>query len=215
MAEVRGTQRLSCFGLGYSARVLAFRLVAEGWEVRGTAREPEAAVARAPGCATYRFDREHRLPRAAFDGITHILVSVPPDAAPGATVDPVLDAHGDDIAALPGLAWLGYLSTTGVYGDCGGFWVAEFRAAPERRAREAARPGRDWMARSGAPPGRAGPYLPACRDLRPRPLPIHGAARGHRKAHPEAGAGVLAHPCRGSRERARRLDRAAMSRRDL
>ena len=64
MAEVRGTQRLSCFGLGYSARVLAFRLVAEGWEVRGTAREPEAAVAPAPGCATYRFDREHRLPQS-------------------------------------------------------------------------------------------------------------------------------------------------------
>ena len=138
MAENRGTRRLLCFGLGYSARVLAFRLVAEGWEVRGTARDPEAAVARAPGCEMYRFDREHRLPRAAFDGVTHILVSVPPDAAPGATVDPVLDAHGDDIAALPGLAWLGYLSTTGVYGDRGGFWVdesSELRPSGERGRR--------------------------------------------------------------------------------
>jgi nucleoside-diphosphate-sugar epimerase len=40
----------------------------------------------------------------------------------------VLDRHGGDIAALPGLAWLGYLSTTGVYGDRGGGWVDETAA---------------------------------------------------------------------------------------
>jgi len=37
----------------------------------------------------------------------------------------VRDRHGEDIAALPGLRWLGYLSTTGVYGDRGGGWVDE------------------------------------------------------------------------------------------
>ncbi len=37
----------------------------------------------------------------------------------------MLDRHGEDIAALPGLRWLGYLSTTGVYGDRGGGWVDE------------------------------------------------------------------------------------------
>ncbi len=36
--------------------------------------------------------------------------------------------HADDIAALPGLRWLGYLSTTGVYGDRGGGWVDESSA---------------------------------------------------------------------------------------
>jgi nucleoside-diphosphate-sugar epimerase len=56
-----------------------------------------------------------------LQGVTHILVSVPPDAGG----DPVLDRHGDDLAALPTLAWLGYLSTTGVYGDRGGDWVDE------------------------------------------------------------------------------------------
>jgi nucleoside-diphosphate-sugar epimerase len=49
---------------------------------------------------------------------------VPPDIAG----DPVLDCHGGDIAALPGLAWLGYLSTTGVYGDRGGGGVDEAAA---------------------------------------------------------------------------------------
>jgi nucleoside-diphosphate-sugar epimerase len=122
MCSRRGPEsapRLLCVGLGYSARVLAGRLLADGWDVRGTARDPDAA---APSrCAMHRFDRDHPLPSAAFDGVTHILVSVPPDAAG----DPALDMHGSDIAALPGLVWLGYLSTTGVYGDRGGGWVDE------------------------------------------------------------------------------------------
>jgi nucleoside-diphosphate-sugar epimerase len=50
-----------------------------------------------------------------------MLVSVPPDAAG----DPVLAIHGQDIAATSGLSWLGYLSTTGVYGDRDGGWVDE------------------------------------------------------------------------------------------
>jgi len=37
----------------------------------------------------------------------------------------VIDHHADAIGALPGLAWAGYLSTTGVYGDHGGGWVDE------------------------------------------------------------------------------------------
>jgi nucleoside-diphosphate-sugar epimerase len=49
------------------------------------------------------------------------LISVPPDAES----DPVLAEHAHDIAALRGLRWLGYLSTTGVYGDRGGGWVDE------------------------------------------------------------------------------------------
>src|SRR3712207_1519013 len=46
--------------------------------------------------------------------------------------------HGDDIAARSGLAWLGYLSTTGVYGDRGGSWVdenSELRPSGERGRR--------------------------------------------------------------------------------
>jgi nucleoside-diphosphate-sugar epimerase len=56
----------------------------------------------------------------ALAGTTHLLLSVPPDAAG----DPVLRHHAADIAALD-LAWAGYLSTTGVYGDRGGGWVDE------------------------------------------------------------------------------------------
>lgn len=120
---------LLCFGLGYSARVLGERLAGAGWAVRGTAREPGRSEP-----ALLHFDRTHPLPASAFAGITHILVSVPPDIGG----DPVLQTHGDDIGALPGLCWLGYLSTTGVYGDRGGGWVdedSELRPSGERGRR--------------------------------------------------------------------------------
>jgi nucleoside-diphosphate-sugar epimerase len=116
---------LFCFGLGYSARALARLVAAEGWVVSGTCRTDEkAAELRARGFAVEPFDRNCPLAAGAMSGVTHVLVSIPPDA----TGDPVLDRHGGDIAALPGLAWLGYLSTTGVYGDRGGGWVDEAAA---------------------------------------------------------------------------------------
>jgi nucleoside-diphosphate-sugar epimerase len=126
---------LFCFGLGYTARALAAQLMQAGWRVCGTSRAGE------PGML--RFDRDHPLPADALAGISHVLVSVPPDAAG----DPVLDVHAGDIAALPDLRWLGYLSTTGVYGDRGGDWVdenSELRPSGERGRRRAAAE-RGWL----------------------------------------------------------------------
>ncbi|MDP6566281.1 MAG: SDR family oxidoreductase [Alphaproteobacteria bacterium] len=116
--------RLFCFGLGYSAGVLARRLRAEGWPVAGTSREAAArADLAAQGIAAQAFDREMPLadPAAVLAGSSHVLLSIPPDT----DGDPVFDRHADDLAALPTLRWLGYLSTTGVYGDHGGGWVDE------------------------------------------------------------------------------------------
>jgi nucleoside-diphosphate-sugar epimerase len=116
--------RLFCFGLGYTARVLAGRLLAQGWQVAGTTRgEDEAEALARSGMEVFRFDRARPLadPAAALAGATHLLSSVPPDG----DGDPVVDCHGADIAALGGLAWAGYLSTTGVYGDRDGGWVDE------------------------------------------------------------------------------------------
>ncbi len=149
MTEHGTVRRLLCFGLGYSARVLAGRLVGEGWAVRGTARSPETGAA-PPGCRICRFDREHPLPPAAFDGVTHILVSVPPDAAG----DPVLAAHADDIAALlrPRVARLS-VDDRGLRRSRRRLGGRALRAAPERRARPAARRGRGRVARSVARAG--------------------------------------------------------------
>lgn len=116
--------RLFCFGLGYSASVLARRLKAEGWQVAGTSMTPEGA--RRLGEAGYHahvFDgRAACLSlREELANATHILVSIPPDPSG----DPVLRWHGQDIEAARSLRWIGYLSTIGVYGDHGGAWVDE------------------------------------------------------------------------------------------
>lgn len=122
MSRTGSRPHLLCFGLGYAGSALARLLAAEGWRVSGTSREPERLAAlRSQGFAALLFDREHPLPASAFHGVTHVLAAIPPDAAG----DPALDLHHEEIAGLPGLAWLGYLSTTAVYGDRGGDWVDE------------------------------------------------------------------------------------------
>ena len=137
-------RHLFCFGFGYTARVLATRLAAEGWIVGVTCRtEGKATTLRATGFPVEVFDRDHPLSREVLNEVTHLLVSVPPDAAG----DPVLAMHAEDIAGIERLCWLGYLSTTGVYGDRGGGWVdetAELSPSGERgRRRVAAEAG--WL----------------------------------------------------------------------
>ena len=117
-------KKLFCFGLGYSARAFAATLQAEGWRIAGTCRGADKARdLAAQGIEAHVFDRGRPLadPAAALAGTTHLLSSVPPDAGG----DPVIDHHADDIAALGSLDWVGYLSTTGVYGDRQGGWVDE------------------------------------------------------------------------------------------
>jgi nucleoside-diphosphate-sugar epimerase len=131
-------RHLLCFGFGYSAQALV-RALGPGWSITGTSRGGEAPSASAgANVRCLRFDRDHPLEPAAFAGVTHVLLSVPPDEV----CDPVFDRHRDDIAAIPGLAWLGYLSTTGVYGNRDGGWVdesAELRpSGPRGRRRVAA-----------------------------------------------------------------------------
>ena len=108
-------QHLLIAGLGYSGTAVAKAALAAGFRVTGTARNP--ATARPPaGVGLIAFDDFAMvLPQA-----THLLVT----ASPGEAGDPVLAAHGAAVRAS-GLAWVGYISTTGVYGDHGGGWVDE------------------------------------------------------------------------------------------
>lgn len=105
---------LFCFGLGFSGQTLARRLKAKGWTVTGTSRSG--------GDGTLAFDGSSPLPHSVFDGITHLLISVPP----GPAGDPVLNRHAEDLQRRARqIQWAGYLSTTGVYGDRHGDWVDE------------------------------------------------------------------------------------------
>jgi nucleoside-diphosphate-sugar epimerase len=106
-------------GLGYAGAAIAMEAAAAGFAVTGTARDP--AAARPPaGVALVGFAAAGAAIRAA----THLVVT----AAPEAEGDPVLAAHRAAIAAAPRLVWIGYLSTTGVYGDRGGAEVDETTA---------------------------------------------------------------------------------------
>ena len=137
---------LVCLGLGYSARALVERLRHRGWRVAGTATSPAGLErARSLGVEGIAFDGTapsldlaRRLASA-----THLLVSIAPDG----DGDPVLRHHRDDICRAGRLAWIGYLSTVGVYGDRGGAWVDETAeprpGSPRSRHRVAAE--RDWL----------------------------------------------------------------------
>ena len=129
------------FGLGFSGRVIARLLAAEGWWVGGSSRSGEAIDL--PGIAVFAFDRDHSLPVGALAGTTHLLSTVPPDELG----DPVLEAIGE-----LGLDWAGYLSTTGIYGDHGGGVVDETtppNPAGERSKRRLEAE-KEWLA-SGLP----------------------------------------------------------------
>jgi nucleoside-diphosphate-sugar epimerase len=107
-------------GHGYSAARFAATLPA-GWRVIGATRAPETAAAMVAAGFTPVDRDDGDGVAAAIAQATHLLVS----AAPDAEGDPVLARHAADLRAAPGLAWVGYLSTTGVYGDRQGAWVDE------------------------------------------------------------------------------------------
>ena len=119
--------RMFIFGLGYSASHIAAALTALGWEVISTGRD-----------GTLSFDDSGSV-QAALADASHVLSSVPP-VADG---DPVLERYGDLLEGK----WLGYLSSTGVYGDAGGAWVDE--SAPIGAGRRVIRAEADaaWLAR--------------------------------------------------------------------
>jgi nucleoside-diphosphate-sugar epimerase len=140
---------LLSFGHGYSAQALARLLLPQGWTVIGTTR---------------RADKAARLTETGIDALiwpgtditpaltraTHLLIS----AAPDDQGDPILRACRDAIAARAGqFAWVGYLSTTGVYGDNGGDWVDEAAPLTPATARGRARVTAEaaWSAIPGLP----------------------------------------------------------------
>jgi nucleoside-diphosphate-sugar epimerase len=128
-------KRLFCFGLGYSAGRLARSLLADGWTVTGTCQsDTRCAELAADGIEAHVFDGDAPLADAAglLSRASHVLSSVPPPRDGGGDGgggdgdrDSVLALHGNHIRAAPHLHWIGYLSTTGVYGDSGGGRVDE------------------------------------------------------------------------------------------
>ncbi len=110
---------LFCFGLGFSALTVARQLLQQGYRVSGTCREDDkAARMRDLGITPMAIPLQ---PNSLDATITHVLVSIPP----GPDGDFVARDYGKALEALPHLEWLGYLSTTAVYGDQDGGWIDE------------------------------------------------------------------------------------------
>jgi len=132
---------LICFGLGYSAEYFAGMFGQKFGRIAGTVRGAERA-------AILNAYDDGRLTALLFDGKTAapdlrhavgeaelVLVSVPPDD----NGDPVLRTLGDTLSQAKHLRSIVYLSTVGVYGDCGGAWVDEAAPAKPGSARGRAR----------------------------------------------------------------------------
>jgi len=116
---------LFCFGLGYTATALGKVLLQQGWQVSGTCQtKDKRQELTSLGFQATLFDGSTHSEEVTrlLGSTTHILQSVAPDEAG----DPVLRVFAGDIQARTNqIQWLGYLSTTAVYGDRQGGWVDE------------------------------------------------------------------------------------------
>ena len=110
------------FGFGFCAKALAPLLRARGWQLSATCRDAEKQAALEAQGITPLFLDSVPLTAAQLGGVSHILLS----AAPDEDGDPALPLLEEALVALQEKPqWMGYLSTTGVYGDHGGAWINE------------------------------------------------------------------------------------------
>lgn len=120
---------LLIFGLGYVGAYAAYHALQKGYRVFGTTRTGKlnAEVISAypdtnfSGVSVISFEDLQTLSDVFQEPITHILVTIPPQNGK----DPLLESWQTPMEKLSSLQWLGYLSTTGVYGDHKGAWVDE------------------------------------------------------------------------------------------
>ena len=200
------------FGHGYSAQALSRTLLPQGWQITGTTRSEVKAEALADqGVAPLIFPGDGDGDVAdAIAQASHLLISAGPDASG----DPVLNAVGDMISARARqFEWVGYLSTTGVYGDHQGAWVDENTPLTPSTRRGQWR--KDAEEAWHAVPRLAAAYFSTGRHLWSRTWPLCQGARWNGAAHCQNGAGILSDSCRRYRAGVGRVDRATSARHSL
>ena len=122
MKEKQKEKFLFCFGMGFTAKALVQRLPDSEWDFSGTFR-PAGKKDSLLGLNLLPFDGTQATPdiEVALSKTTHLLVAIPPQPSG----DVVLQNYGSKIKECKNLEWIGYISSTGVYGDTGGEWVDE------------------------------------------------------------------------------------------
>jgi len=143
-AKQQRVSTLFLFGYGFSGQALARRLAARGWTVSATHRDAESAARIAADGHTPVDLGDRGAVIGALRRTQALLVTAPPgpQGCPGlnSLVGPMAEA-----GAFPD--WIGYLSTTGVYGDRQGGWVTEASRLAAQSVEGARRVGaeRDWL----------------------------------------------------------------------
>lgn len=134
-----------CFGFGYTCEHITHALqmgqgqMSSDWNISGTTRDPEKRdYMKQKNINAYIFKYSHPLSDPFFylGNTTHLLISTPP----GDDGDPAFLMHQSELLKIPTLKWVGYLSTTGVYGNRDGDWVdetSEIRPSSKRGSRRA------------------------------------------------------------------------------
>jgi len=121
-------KKLFCFGLGFTGSALVREVRAGGWAASGTCRENDQKDYWVKaGVQSYYFDGKQGSESVenAVREASHVLVTIPPQRDIG---DVVLRHFKKNLTDSSQLKWLGYLSTTGVYGNRDGDWVDETSA---------------------------------------------------------------------------------------
>lgn len=134
---MKNNKKLLCFGFGFTARQLAGLL--PDWTLYGTMRRSDSDPDGPAGVMPLPYESPDDITEISkiIKTVSHLLISIPP----GKDSDPVLADFSAVIAGANNLQWIGYLSTTGVYGDKGGAWIDEtapYNPSGMRGARRAA-----------------------------------------------------------------------------
>ena len=114
-------KHLLSFGHGYSAQALACKLLPLGWKITGTTRNKEKILKlRETGIVPILWGDEDI--EKTFSNVNAVLIST----GPNEQGDPVfLRYHNLFEKYAAQIDWVGYLSTTSVYGDFDGRWIDE------------------------------------------------------------------------------------------
>ena len=136
--------KLFVFGYGFSGAALARRLGGQGWRTTGTSRSAVTRAAMTDGGVAAVDPADKQALTAALGEARAVLIASPPTAEGCPALTAVIPALAR-ARAFPD--WIGYLSTTGVYGDHGGRWVFEETPLSARSAEGARRVAaeRDWL----------------------------------------------------------------------
>lgn len=114
--------RLLIFGYGYVAQHLIEYIKDFNWIVHATTRNPESHEPLKQAVTLLDYNQQSNI-ESHIKHATHILVTIPPDKENG---DVVLAQFKNCILnEAQSLKWIGYLSSTSVYGDHQGDWVDE------------------------------------------------------------------------------------------